>query len=113
MNVFRVGRVANALLGAWLFLSALLLGRTTEQAANVAIVGGLVCVLALLALYRLQFLRFVSAALGVWLFVSAWRFGGTAATVVNDLIVATLIFGFAVIPTDVDPAELRSVRARG
>lgn len=112
MNVFRVGRIANVVLGAWLFLSALLLHRTAHQAANVAIVGALVAVLAIVALYRLPLVRFISAPLAVWLFVSAWRLAETAGAVVNDLIVATLMFGFAVIPPDLDPAELHAGRVR-
>jgi uncharacterized membrane protein (UPF0136 family) len=110
MNIFRIGRIANGILGAWLFLSAVLLDRTDQQAANVAIVGGVVFVVALVALYRLPLLRFINAALAIWVFMSSWIMHGTAATVVNDLTVATLIFGFALIPVDVDPAELRAVQ---
>lgn len=112
MNVFRVGRLANAALGGWLFVSALLLDRTPEQAANAAVIGALVAVLAVFALYRVPFIRFLNAPLAVWFLVSAWRTGGSAGTVVSDLIVGTLIFGFSVVPPDVDPADLRPLRAR-
>jgi hypothetical protein len=106
MNIFKVGRLANAIVGAWLFLSALLIDRTPHQATNVAVVGALSATSALVALYRLPFLRFLNIPLAVWLFISAWLPGQTPISIVNDMLVATLMFGFAAVPIDLDPDEL-------
>ena len=113
MNIFKVGRLANAILGAWLFLSAMLIGRSHENALNAAVVGALCVTVALVSRYRLPVLRFLNIPLGVWLFWAGWaRHGGTSLSIANDLLVATMIFGFACVPTDIEEDELRGLPVR-
>lgn len=110
MNIFKVGRLANAIVGFWLFLSALLIHRTPHGAMNVAAVGAICAIVALVSLYRLPVLRFINIPLAIWLFITVWLPGRSPISVVNDMLVATLMFGFAAIPTDLDPDELRGYR---
>ena len=76
MNIFRIGRIANAIAGGWLFLSALLLDRTPNGAMNAAVVGALCAATAIVALYRLPVLRFLEMPLAIWLFATGWRMPG-------------------------------------
>ncbi len=107
MNIFRVGRMATGIAGAWLFLSAVFIHRTQQGATNAAIVGALAFTVALVSLYRLPLLRFLQIPLSIWLFITAWLPGETPLSIVNDLLVSTWLFGFGSVPTDLDPDELR------
>jgi hypothetical protein len=88
-----------------------LLNRTASSATNVAIVGAVCATVALLSLYRLPFLRFINIPLSIWLFISAWMRIRSPTTIVNDLLMATLMFGFACVPIDLDPDEMRGYPA--
>lgn len=108
MDFFRVGRIANIVVGAWVLLSALAPSRSWSSSLDAAVVGVLSIVVAFGALLRFPALRFLNAALAVWLFVSAWIVhGGQPSTVAQDLLAATLMFGFAVIPPDPDEVPPR------
>ncbi len=100
MDYDRVGRTANAFLGAWLFLSSLVLRNTIAQQLNAGLVGAVALAAAIGAFYRWPSLRFVNAALGAWLVVSTWLLDTrSAATIANNLLVGTLMFGFAFMAT--------------
>ncbi len=101
MDYDRVGRIANAVLGAWLFLSSFLLRSTIAQQVNMGLVGTVALGAAIAAFYRWPALRYVNAALGVWLVASTWlvdtRFH---AVIANNLLVGVLMFGFAFMASD-------------
>jgi hypothetical protein len=91
-------RVFNAILGAWLFLSAFVFAHTPESRTNTWISGALVVLFALIAM-RAPAARFVNTAIAVWVFVTAFSFPFLASAAVwNNWIVAVVIFFVSLIP---------------
>jgi hypothetical protein len=92
-------RVANLILGAWLFLSAFLWRHTPAARANTWIVGVLIIVFAVLSGARPQ-ARYANTVLAVWLFLSSLSiYHVTGATAWNNCIVAILVFLFSLAPS--------------
>ena len=92
-------RVANALLGGWLFLSAFLWPHTTQQRVNAWVAGMIAVTAALAGLGRATWGRYVNAGLGAWLIASAMflprlRIG----TAFNHVFVGFALIMFAMTP---------------
>ena len=91
-------RVANVILGIWLFLSAFLWPHTYEQMTNTWIVGVLCAFFAVLAM-RVPQARYLNTVLAIWLFISAWALPVmNAGTRWNNVILALAIFCFSLAP---------------
>jgi len=100
-------RLINGLLGAWLFLSAVLWPHTAAQRANAWVVGMLAVTAALAGLTGMKGGRMLNAALGGWLILSAVLLPRTsAATFWNHVIVGAALAFFAMV------ARLPDIRRR-
>jgi hypothetical protein len=92
-------RIANVVLGVWLFISAFLWAHGTPQFTNTWILGAL-CVLFSLIATRYEDARYLNTALAVWLFVSAWALPHVSiGTVWNNALVAIAIFFVSLVPS--------------
>jgi len=99
----------NAVLGAWLFLSAVMWPHTPAQRTNAWVVGMLVVTAALAGLTGRKAGRMVNAALGAWLIISAILLPRMMpATFWNHLIVGAALAFFAMVS---NLAELRRRQA--
>jgi hypothetical protein len=95
-------RVANIVLGLWLFVSTWLLPQGRASELNGLICGAL-CVAVAAASIRMPVLRYANTALSLWLFFTAFAFGGmAAATVWNQAIVACGIFICSLAPAETE-----------
>lgn len=93
-------RVANIILGAWLFISAFLWPHTSAQFNNAIIVGLLAIVFAVVAMAGYVWARYANAALAGWLFLSTLFLPRiSTATLWNHILVAVAVFIFAMIPS--------------
>jgi hypothetical protein len=93
-------RVANIVLGIWLFISAFAWQHTAAQMTNTWIVGVVAIVFAGLAFAYSQ-ARYVNTLLAIWLFISAFALPRiTGATAWNNAIVAILMFAFSLVPSE-------------
>jgi hypothetical protein len=100
MDLSTFGRSANALLGAWLFVSAFVLPRSVDRATSAGLVGSVIVAAAIAALYTHPRVRFVNAGAAVWLFLSTFALpSGLRVVVAHDLAVAALVLGFALVPS--------------
>lgn len=85
-------RIANALLGLWLLISAFIWSHSVAQMTNTWILGvamGLVAVIGL----SVRQIRFVNTVLAAWLFVSAFVLPTmSVGTAWNNAIVAVVAF---------------------
>ncbi|HWV39722.1 MAG TPA: SPW repeat protein [Vulgatibacter sp.] len=98
-------RIANIVLGVWLFISAFLWSHTQSQLTNTWIVGLAIIAVALIALAAPP-VRYVNTALAVWLFISVWALPSeSAATQWNNAIVAILVFLFSLVPEGITTAR--------
>jgi hypothetical protein len=85
-------RWLNVLLGAWLFISTWVWPHTQAQATNAIIVGALVVLFAIIAVWAPQ-VRYANTALAIWLFISAFALvTQSPATRWNHVLVAIAIF---------------------
>jgi hypothetical protein len=87
----------NFLLGAVLFFSPWLFGFGAEQSAafNAYVVGGIIAVMALMALFAFQTWEdVVSGLLGAWLVISPWVLGFTGS---DAAVLTHVLAGIAVI----------------
>jgi hypothetical protein len=101
-------RVANIVLGIWLFLSAFLFSHSVAQMTNTWIVGVFIVIFALSSIYAPQ-ARYLNTALAVWLFISAFALPSVSiGTVWNNVIVALLVFVFSLMPSRGAPALRRT-----
>ncbi len=104
-------RAANIVLGAWLFISAFIWPHTQSSATNTWIVGLLIAIVGIVALY-VPWVRWLNAVLAVWLFISTLIFPHVvAATMWNNTIVAILVFLLALVPSGVHPTTGRPAQA--
>lgn len=95
----KAARVANIIIGAWLFISAFIWPHSASQFTNTWLVGALCVLFAAIAL-RFPAFRWANAALAVWLFISVWTLPSIAeGTVWHNAIVAIVIFLVALVPT--------------
>jgi len=91
-------RWVNVVAGAWLFISPFLWQHTPTSDANSWIVGPLIVIVAIVALYVPQ-VRWINTALAVWLFFSTLVFAHAAPrTLWNNLIVALIVFVASLMP---------------
>jgi hypothetical protein len=89
-------RVANLILGVWLFISAFLWPHSQAQMTNTWIVGVLAVVFSLISMYAAPQARYLNTILSIWLFVSAWALPRVSVgTMWNNAIVAILMFIFS------------------
>lgn len=92
---FTGARVANVVLGVWLFTTAFAWPHSLAQAANTALVGVAIVIVAFAGMSRPR-LRFVNTALSAWLFVSALLLPTlSGATVWNNALVALVAFALS------------------
>lgn len=90
----------NLVLGIWMIVSpwALMYQDETNAMQNALIVGGLVVVLAVIELFKVQaWEEWTSFALGIWLAMSPWLLGfsGIMVAMYNALIVGIAIAALA------------------
>ncbi len=91
-------RIANIILGVWLFISAFIWPHGASQLTNTWIVGVVTVAIALIALAAPP-VKYLNTALSIWLFISVWVLpGANAGTQWNNAIVAILIFLFSLAP---------------
>ena len=103
-------RIANVVLGVWLFISAFIWAHTQAQMTNTWIVGALCAIFALAAMRAPQ-ARYVNTALAIWLFISVWVLPTmSAATLWNNVLVAIAVF---IVDQDAHPAQSQIVENFG
>ncbi|MBI3185321.1 MAG: hypothetical protein HYZ28_24545 [Myxococcales bacterium] len=99
----RTARAVNIVLGTWLFISAFAWRHSPAQMNNTWILGVLVVLFAVIALWT-STARFVNTALAVWLFISAFALpADTIATVWNNALVALAVFISSLVPAHGEP----------
>ncbi|AKU90693.1 SPW repeat domain-containing protein [Vulgatibacter incomptus] len=90
-------RIANIVLGIWLFISAFIWPHGPAQLSNTWIIGIATVVVASIAL-AVPGAKYVNTALAIWLFISVWVLpGATSGTQWNNAVVAILIFLFSLV----------------
>jgi hypothetical protein len=93
-------RIANVVLGVWLFISAFLWSHSAAQMTNTWILGVLAVVFALIAASVAPVARYANTLLAIWLFISAFALPTVShGTAWNNVIVAIFIFVFSLIPS--------------
>jgi hypothetical protein len=91
--------IINAVLGAWLFISAFAWPHSTAQMTNTWIVGVL-CVLFALISVAVPWVRHLNTALAVWLFISTWALPSISpGTIWNNVLVAIAMFVVSLTPS--------------
>lgn len=105
-------RIANIILGIWLFISAFLWPHSDAQLTNTWIVGLAIIAIALIALAAPP-VKYLNTALAIWLFISVWVLrGGVPGTQWNNAVVAILVFLFSLVPEGMTTAGRPSHRRR-
>lgn len=98
MDKHKAARLANAALGAWVFISAFLWMHNEVQFANACVVG-LVCVGTALLGLSLPQARYFNALLALWLFLTIWLLPlDAAATFWNHTLAAGVMLYVALKP---------------
>jgi hypothetical protein len=93
-------RLVNAVLGAWMFISAFLWPHTRAQMFN-AWISGVLCVVFAIAGIAAPGARHLNTALAIWLFVSTWTMASlNIATIWNNVLCAIAIFVVSLVPSD-------------
>ncbi|MHB8419053.1 MAG: SPW repeat domain-containing protein [Myxococcales bacterium] len=93
-------RIANIVLGVWLFISAFLWPHNYAQMTNTWVLGVLCVIFALVALTAPP-ARYLNTALAVWLFISAFALPThLQGTIWNNAVAAVLIFFFSLVPSE-------------
>ena len=84
-------RSVNAVLGAWLFISAFIWPHSEVSRINTAVCGLVVLVIALSAL-RIPPMRWLNTAIGIWVVIGAALLPhASVGTVWNNIIVGLLV----------------------
>lgn len=92
-------RWINILAGVWLFISAWAWPHTMPAQTNTWIVGVLVVIAGVWALFAPS-VRIINTILSIWLFFSTlFIYHTNAGTVWNNLIVAIVVFVLSLIPS--------------
>lgn len=100
MELSALSRTATAVLGGWLFMSALLLPRSVERAANAGLMGSVIVAAALASLYTHPRMRFINVGAALWLFVSTLVLPPMSrAVVAHDAAISALVFGLTLVPS--------------
>lgn len=98
-------RVANVILGVWLFVSAFIWPHTYAQMTNTWILGVLCVIFAVVAM-RVPQVRYLNTVLAIWLFISAWALPSmSTGTRWNNVLVAIAIFFFSLAPGYLESRE--------
>ncbi len=93
-------RVANIVLGVWLFISAFVWLHSYASRTNTWICGLLAVAFAVWALWA-PAARWLNTALSIWLFFSTLViFHANVGTLWNNIIVAILVFAFSLVPSN-------------
>ena len=93
-------RILNLALGLCLVAAPFAFGYTGAARTNDVVVGGLVCVNALLAMVLAAHgLRWVNLALGFWLIAAPWPLGFGWTTMGQRLLVGVLLASTALVPS--------------
>ncbi len=88
----RPARIANLILGVWLFISAFIWQHSPAQMTNTWILGVLIAVFALIAMSA-PGARWVNTVLSIWLFISVWALPSVnVGTMWNNALVAIAVF---------------------
>ncbi len=91
-------RIASAMVGAWLFISAFAWRHSDAQLFNTWASGAAAVIFALVSLAAPQ-ARYLNTALAIWLFISAFALPtASGSTTWNNAIVAVLLFAFSLVP---------------
>jgi len=94
-----VARIANIIVGVWLFISAFIWPHSASSRMNTWIVGALCAIFAVIAL-KSPPVRWVNAVLSVWLFFSALSiYHLSGGTYWNNLIAAIVMFIASLVPS--------------
>jgi hypothetical protein len=93
-------RSVDAMIGAWLLLSAFVWTHTQPQFRNAIVVGVMAIVVAVSAAAKPP-VRYLNTILGVWLFLSAWLLPRmSVATMWNHLLVGAALTAFSLVSPD-------------
>ncbi len=104
-----MARIANIVLGVWLFISAFLWEHSYAQMTNTWILG-LLCVAFAAIAIKVPQARYLNAVLAVWLFISAWTLPIVATgTLWNNALVAVAVFVISLLPGYVGRGERPTV----
>ena len=99
-------RIANVILGVWLFISAFAWWHGAAQMTNTWIVGILQVIFALVAIFVVPKARYLNTALAIWLFISSISIPSPSTGAVwNNVIVAVLTFVFSLVPSEREPSR--------
>jgi len=97
-QVGNAARFVNAVVGAWVFLSAFLLPQSAPSRTNTWVCGLLVVLFALIAM-RAPAARFVNTAIALWLFITAFSLPAVSeASVWSNWISGVVIFFVSLMP---------------
>jgi hypothetical protein len=92
-------RIANVLLGGWLFLSGMLWPHSGPQLISAWFCGGLIVTFALLGT-SLPAARLVNTTLGIWVALSGFLLPSwSRASVWNNLLVGIAVVAFSLVTT--------------
>jgi hypothetical protein len=99
MDAQRNARIANVILGVWLFISAFIWPHNHPQYINAWLVGLLVTAISIIGFFEPS-IRYLNTALAVWLFVSAFALPRmTVGTSWNHALVGIAIFIVSLAPS--------------
>ncbi|HUJ59379.1 MAG TPA: hypothetical protein VLX92_12830 [Kofleriaceae bacterium] len=92
-------RAVNLIAGVWLFISAFVWPHTMGELTDTWIVGVLIAIASIWALYT-PAMRFANTVLSIWLFFSTLVIAHTVvATTWNNLIAAIVVFVMSLTPS--------------
>jgi hypothetical protein len=96
-------RIANAVIGVWLFISAFVWPHMDPQRTNTWVCGALCVVFALVAM-AVPWVRYLNTLLAIWLFITAWALpSGTPGTIWNNVLCSIAIFIISLVPSAAEP----------
>jgi hypothetical protein len=92
-------RIANIVVGTWLFFSIFILPSSASQGYNAMVCGVLAVGFAALAIAQ-PGARWLNTVLGAWVLISAWFLPNVSSAMMwNDFICGVLIITFSLIPS--------------
>ncbi|BDG04094.1 SPW repeat domain-containing protein [Anaeromyxobacter oryzae] len=103
-------RVANLILGVWLFVSAFIWQHSAPERTSTWIMGVVVAVFALIAMRASQ-ARWVNTAAAIWTFIAVWALPhSNLGTQWNNALVAIAVFLLSLVPGENEPGFRQPVR---
>ncbi len=98
VNRVNGARIANLILGVWLFISAFLWPHSRAEMTNTWIMGVIIAVFALIAMRAPQ-ARWVNTAAAIWTFIAVWALPhSNVGTQWNNALVAIVVFLLSLVP---------------